>query len=268
MSRVQLKQHPHFASVRFIVLNRPDKHNALTLTMWEQLLEFLEACEDNPDVRVVVLRGIDEHAFCAGADIAEFPKLRANRESAKKHKTVTDLVTKRLANLRPITVAAISGICYGGGLQLASACDLRVADDSARFAITPVKLGFVYGPYETRLLMRIVGEPKAKELLYTGKAITAQEAEKIGLITARNPSSHNFDQFVDDYLFSLLQAAPHAQQLTKQIFHGLQEAGTSLLDEQLENLSTQALDGSEYVEGIQAFLEKRRPFYAEGLTKM
>ncbi len=269
VEHIILNTHPIWSSVRQIIFNRPEKRNALTLVMWQQLLETLRKCHADPQVRVVILRGIDDSAFCSGADIAEFPLLRSDQKQATQHKEITDLVTRTLTTLRPITLAAISGVCYGGGLQLATACDIRIGTESARFAITPVKLGFVYGPYETTLLMRIIGETKAKELLYTGKAITALEAHRMGFISDISSASDTLDQLVNQTVYALLQAAPKAQQTTKRLFQQLADSHKS--DQtyaNLEELARSAMEGLEYKEGIQAFLEKRRPTYTEGEPPM
>lgn len=263
MSTIMMQDHPDWRSVRLLMINRPEKHNALTLAMWEQLLEYLLQCDADPSVRLVILRGVDDTAFCSGADISEFPTYRANKEQAKLHKQITDRTTQRLATLRPLTLAAISGACFGGGLQLATACDIRLAHESARFAITPVKLGFVYGPYETNLLKRIVGEATAKELLYTGASITAQEALRVGLITKICPNSTILEQFTNQMINSLLQAAPEAQQITKKMFEHLASNDSITHYKALEHMANRALDRPEYREGIQAFLEKRQPHYAQ-----
>lgn len=258
---VMLCIHKQFSSVREIVLNRPEKRNALTLQMWKQIQDCIEICEADPSVRVVVLRGIDASAFTAGADISEFPALRSNQSLAQAHKQVTDGVTHSLATTRPLTVAAIQGICYGGGLQLATACDLRIADSSAKFAVTPVKLGFVYGPYETQLLTRLVGEARAKEMLYTGSPIDAMQALRDGFIHRLSDDSLHFDEFLHRYVYELLQAAPKAQQKTKEMFallNGPYEDNFARMQTLVQN----ALAEDEYQEGVRAFIKKVRPSYA------
>src|SRR5579875_3571018 len=124
---IYLKSHPVWPSVREIVINRPEKRNALTLSMWHSLRELVDVCNRDKTIRLIVLRSADAVSFASGADISEFPELRSNYRLAKKHKQVTDDTTKALMSARPIVVCAIQGFCFGGGMQLASACDLRLA---------------------------------------------------------------------------------------------------------------------------------------------
>ncbi len=265
LSLLFVRNHRKWDCVREIILNRPNKRNALTLSMWAHLRELIEECNSDKSVRVIVLRGVDASAFSAGADIAEFPNSRSNLEQARIHKSVTDGVTDSLAHVRPITISAISGYCFGGGIQIASACDFRIADNSAVFALTPIKLGFVYGLYETSLLVRLIGESHAKELLYTGKRIDAAKALSYGFLNdVLNHSNDEtlFDDFVDKHIAELLEAAPSAQQAMKKMFSLLQDKKQLLnVNQQAQSLEDKAFVGWEYKEGVTAFLEKRKPTY-------
>lgn len=264
-----VRPHRKWASVREIIINRPEKRNALTLSMWAHLRELIQACNEDASVRVLILRGANSSAFAAGADISEFPETRSNLEQARSHKAITDAATKCLADARPITVSAISGYCFGGGMQIASACDMRLADESAVFAITPIKLGFVYGLYETELLVRLIGSARAKELLYTAKQIDAAQALSYGFLNdvfyakPGSTESFSFDDFVDDHIAHLLRVAPKAQQAMKVMF-SLLEKNDKLAEEAHRaavSIEDAAFTSTEYREGINAFLLKRKPSY-------
>jgi enoyl-CoA hydratase len=252
-----MRSHAEFAGVTEIVINRPRRKNALTLGMWEQLQEMLTTVNEDTSVRVLVLRGVDDTAFCAGADITEFPQVRRDRASAVRYNAATDGATRLLSGLRPVTVAAIQGVCYGGGTQLASACDIRLASAHSTFAITPVKVGFVYGFYETRLLTQLVGIPRARDLLLTGRSMDADEALRIGLVT-HVYAPHLYQQQVASYVASLLAASPNAQLGMKEMLERI-AAGQTSEDESTRTMMKSSLDHPDYQEGVHAFLNKRKP---------
>lgn len=273
MPELFLQPHPEFPSVREIVFNRADKRNALNLAMWQQLREFILMCHTDEEVRVIVFRSTDSRVFCSGADISEFPSLRNDELLAKTHKAITDATTVALATARPVTIAAISGICYGGGVQLATACDIRLAEQTATFAVTPIKLGFVYGPFETELLLRAAGESLATEMLLTGRPISAHTAYQRGLVSELCPGNISYEEFLSDYLATVLSVAPKAQQSMKRVIHQLSiptaPAEHTLSQpavsryHQLNNGFSGIAEADEYKEGIESFLEKRIPFYQE-----
>jgi enoyl-CoA hydratase len=274
LSDLILQPHSHYPSVREIVLHRAEKRNALTLSMWQQLRDFISMCNEDPTVRVIVLRSSDARVFCSGADISEFPLLRSDAVLAEAHKAITDVTTVSLATARPITVAAISGICYGGGVQLATACDIRLAENTSTFAITPLKLGFLYGPYETELLFRAAGEALAKDMLLSARCISAHLAFSRGLVTDLCPGNLSYSQFLDDYLGMLLSVAPQTQQNMKRVIHSMAttigvDSSTTSVDKiwshyhEMNDGFSIIADASEYQEGFQSFLEKRMPSYRE-----
>lgn len=246
--------------VKEIVLNRPSRKNALNLAMWKQFAEAVDECDSNRLIRMIVVRGVDETAFAAGADISEFPEHRSNRELFMEYQRMTDFATRVLRVARPITIASIRGVCYGGGMQIASACDIRVSDDSARFAITPGKLGFVYGVYETGLLMNIVGEAKTKDLLISARELKAHEANAVGF-TSQCFRADEFETEFRRYLLQLAEVSPTAQQGIKKIIHSVSSGQLEENDDTQELILT-SIEGADYQEGIQAFLEKRKPKFS------
>jgi enoyl-CoA hydratase len=262
VDRVYIKDHERFTGVREIVLNRLEKRNALTYDMWHTLKELIRTCDADPEVRVVVLRGSDASAFAAGADISEFRSLRYDRSSFEVYHQATDGATRAIHSTRAVTIAAIRGLCYGGGVQIASACDFRICDTTARFAITPAKLGFVYGLYETHLLMRIVGEARAKELLFTGREFGANEAVNWGFVHSAVPPEL-YQETLDRYIESILQASGIAQAGMKQIIHRIADGQTED-DDETHELVRDSIESADYKEGVSAFLEKRAPRFYPG----
>ncbi len=169
-------------AVGIITLNRPERRNAIRMVGWQALAAAVRAFGPDTTTRVVIVRGAGEGAFSAGADIAEFPTLRSDPQTgAAYHEAVADTF-RALGAIEQPTIAMIHGHCIGGGCELAVACDLRLADQRARFAIPAARLGVVLGVEELRALRDLIGTAAAKDLLLTGRTLDAAEALRIGLI--------------------------------------------------------------------------------------
>ncbi len=165
-----------------ITLNRPTRRNAIRLSGWQRLSAVIRAAGADSAVRVIIVRGAGTVAFSAGADLDEFPTVRADRAGAARYHEAVVGVFRALGTVPQPTVAMIHGYCIGGGCELAIACDLRLADQGAQFAIPAARLGVVLGVDELRALRDLIGTAAAKELLLTGKRYTAAEALQLGLV--------------------------------------------------------------------------------------
>ncbi|MEP7112642.1 MAG: enoyl-CoA hydratase-related protein [Ilumatobacteraceae bacterium] len=166
-------------SVATIWLNRPAKRNAMNYSMWTMMEESVVRLGADPEVRVVVLRGVGEH-FCAGADITELSVPRHVGE--RSFSDVVNAAETVLADLPKPTIAFVSGDCIGGGCSLAIDCDIRIASSDARFGITPAKLGIVYPSAALERVTHLLGPSATKRMLFTGELMTAEEARRIGLV--------------------------------------------------------------------------------------
>jgi len=166
--------------VALVTFNRPQALNALNTEVNLKIIELFDAVEKDDEVKVVVLTGAGEKAFVAGADIKEMMSLDAigAREFALNAKRAAD----RIYNIKKPVIAAINGFCLGGGLEYALACDFRVASENAKFALPEITLGIMPGSAGTQRLPRLIGTGKAKEMIYTGAIIGAQEALDLGLV--------------------------------------------------------------------------------------
>lgn len=167
--------------VATVRIDRPHARGALTARMWAALPGLLDRLARDPGTAVLVLTGTDG-VFSAGADIHELRELYATPESADAYHALNAAAEQALAAFPKPALALVSGACVGGGCQLAAACDLRFADTTARFGITPARLGIVYDAVSTRRIARLVGAPAAKYLLFSGELVDAAHALRIGLV--------------------------------------------------------------------------------------
>ncbi len=169
-------------TIATVVLNNPEKLNALSFGMWMRLGEIVRELEADDGVRCIVLRGAGDKAFAAGADIAEFEKVRTNGRVAKDYGDKIEGTMRAVAECRHPTLAMIHGVCVGGGLEIASQCDLRICGASSRFGIPINKLGLVVGYGEMAALIELVGRATALEILLEGRVFGAAEAKGKGLV--------------------------------------------------------------------------------------
>ncbi|MCG5072078.1 enoyl-CoA hydratase-related protein [Paraburkholderia tagetis] len=166
-----------------ISLNNPGKLNALSLAMWRELGTAIDALSEDSSVRCVILRGAGTQAFAAGADISEFAASRSNREQARAYAQVTTAAMEAIEHCRHPVVAMIHGVCVGGGLEIASLCDIRICGESSRFGAPVGQLGLTMSYAELGALIRLAGRPAAMEIVLEGRILNAQEALAKGLVS-------------------------------------------------------------------------------------
>jgi enoyl-CoA hydratase/carnithine racemase len=244
-------------SVAFLTLNRPEKRNALTQAMWLALPEALHQIENDPRVKVMILRSSTAEAFCAGADIDEFAAFAGDAAWRRANHAAIGATQIKLATLAKPTIAQISGVCVGGGCGLANACDFRIASADARFGITPAKLGLVYSLHDTKLLVDLVGPSAAKLVLFTGRLFPAVEAKAMGWITevvAIEDLAATTLKLADE----ISQNSQHSVTHTKAIVRDILE-GCAVDTPKHEQLFFDAFDQPDHKEGVLAFREKRKP---------
>ncbi|MCY0901626.1 MAG: GNAT family N-acetyltransferase [Firmicutes bacterium] len=244
-----------------IVMNRPDKRNAMTLSMWRRLVEACAFVQQSPGVYMAIVRGVDGRAFCAGGDIAEFAVERANSLANRTYNAVVRQAVESLREIHKPTIAMISGACIGGGMEIAIACDLRFADEDATFGIPPARLGFVYDVIETKRLLDLVGPSRAKDILFSARRLTAVEALRFGLVT-RVVRSQDLREYTLDYARLLSRRAQNSIRGSKAVIDALC-AGTDVEDARLAQIVAESLDSVQYAEGIRAFRERREPRFSE-----
>jgi enoyl-CoA hydratase len=244
-------------TVATLLLDRPTKLNALTPEMLDALLDQLRALNDS-DARVLLVRATGEKAFCVGADITRFAPLTAVQMwrdwTAKGHR-----VFDALATMRQPTIAVVHGAAFGGGLELALACDFRMVAEQARLGLPEVGLGTVPGWGGTERLTELVGRARAKEVVLARRTLDGDLAHAWGIATAVAPKAE-LDNIVDQLVEQLLGGAPVAVQLAKQLIDAAAEGAPSRVLESLAGGLTSATD--DLREGIAAFQQRRTATFA------
>jgi len=240
-----------------LVIERPGTKNAFTQAMWEELPALVGEAMRDPEVRVLILESAVPGTFSAGADIAEFST--GARDPAWRHRNQAAIrrAQHELARAEKPTIALVEGVCVGGGCGLAIACDLRVASPSARFAITPARLGLVYSLHDTKLLVDLVGPAQAKRILFTGQTIDAAEAARIGLVDIL---AGDAPAEVAALAATVAEASPHSASASKAMIRRILD-GQSDDDEETLRQFDAAFDGEDFQEGVSAFLAKRKPHF-------
>lgn len=244
-------------SIVTVTLSNPGKLNALDVGMWQKLATCFTTLAADDSVRCIVLQGEDGQ-FAAGADIAEFSSIRSTLEQGIRYHTVAiGEALAAVANCPHPTIAAIAGVCIGGGLEIAAACDLRLAAPDARFGIPINQLGFALAPGEMPGLLQLVGRAVALELLLEGRVLDAEEALRKGLLTRIEADVAVAAQRC---AVRIAAGAPLAARMNKLLVNRLSPVAPPLRPD--EFAAAFALLGSaDYREGVQAFLAKRPPVF-------
>jgi enoyl-CoA hydratase/carnithine racemase len=238
-------------------LNQPEKHNAVSSAMWQALPEAVAAIEADDAIRVVLVRGAGGRAFSAGADISEFAHIYSDPGRTETYNAAVRAAQAALRHLDRPVIAVIDGVCVGGGCGIALACDLRFASSAARFAITPARLGLAYSYADTAQLVEKVGPARAKDILFSGRMLPAEEALAIGLID-RMIAPDELNGVVRAYAQDLALLSQTSIRAAKSIVNMLVDDGAATPDK-AARIADASFSGPDFHEGFQAFVEKRKP---------
>ena len=253
--RVNIERRGPIASV---VLDRPERHNAMSLTMWNALAGACESLAADRDVRCVILRGKGEQAFVSGADIGEFETLRADPEAARRYDQLTLRSFEAIAGLEVPVLAAIHGYCVGGGVAIALECDLRYAADDAVFAIPAARLGLGYGLDLLRTALHVLGPSATKELVFSAQRFRADAAERFGLLNRVFPKPE-LDASVEEIAVRIAENAPLTLRAAKRALRELLRPPAEADLAGAQRAIDACFNSADYGEGVRAFLEKRAP---------
>jgi len=241
----------------WIVFDQPERRNAISSAMWQAIPDAARELDEDPEIRVVLLRGEGDVAFVSGADISEFGERRTGAAAAAYDEQNAQAFVA-LASVRKPVIAMVHGFCVGGGCALALTADLRYAADDGVFGIPAARLGLGYGAGGIEKLVDTVGLPAAKEIFFTGRRFSASEAYYMGLVN-RVFSKQELDAEVREIAESIADNAPLTLRSAKLVFGDLAK-DPARRDAEAAALSIRACYESEdYAEGVRAFLEKRRP---------
>ena len=243
-----------------IQFNNPDRHNALSMDMWEAVVPLLSAAEGDDRIRLVVFSGAGEKAFVSGADITQFEDLRAAQEAVARYESVAEQALMGIYNFSKPTLACIKGYCIGGGVNVAMSCDIRIASSDAVFAIPAARLGLGYRYSALKNLVDLVGPAMAKDLFFTARRIDANEARNIGLIT-RVCESAELPALQTEYKKALAENAPITVRAGKAIIAEILRASPEIDHDKCRQLIRDCFESEDYSEGRRAFMEKRKPVF-------
>jgi len=245
--------------IGWMTFNKPERRNAVSLDMWQAMPEILAQFENDPAVRVVVLKGAGDLAFVSGADISQFEKARSTEAANADYDRISELASKALAECSKPIIAMIRGFCIGGGLAIAIGCDIRIASADSRFGIPAARLGVGYGAPGVKKLVSLVGPSYTKEIFLTARHFDAAEAQTMGLINRVVPAGE-LESYTRQYCALIADNAPKTMSTLKrtvtEVLRG-HEADWEVCD----RLVRECFASQDFVEGRRAFMEKRRPVF-------
>lgn len=246
--------------VATLTINQPAKMNAMTYDMWGAMPECVGRAESDASVRVIVLTGAGDKAFCAGADISQFGEKRTGEEAVKAYEAAVIAGMKAITEAKKPTVARISGFAFGGGMALAMCADLRIAADNARFRIPAARLGLGYAFANIESLVHRIGLGPTSDLLLTARVIDGAEAQRLGIVNKMWPSDE-FEAGSHAYIAAIAQNAPLTLKAIKAALVETAKAHGERDRKGVDELVAACFRSADYKEGQAAFKEKRLPVF-------
>lgn len=243
-----------------LIFSNPEKFNALSMEMWLDIPKRLAELEADPEVRVIIMEGEGQKAFAAGADISKFegrkndPEVKSRHEKAVEHAYMAPPACKK-----PV-IAKIRGVCMGGGLGVAAACDVRICSEDARFRMPAARLGLGYNTVGVRRFIQTMGLQNTFDIFYTARIFNAADAVKMGLVFQCVPVDQ-LDAFVDDYARKIAINAPLTIRAMKLASAEILKQDNGIDHEGIARAIAACGDSEDHLEGARAFMEKREPVF-------
>ena len=247
-------------AIGWITFNNPERSNAVSMAMWEALGDIVRDYEQDGAIRVIVLKGAGDKAFVSGADISEFEEKRSSPETTRIYNQASGRANETLMHAAKPTIAMIRGFCIGGGVSVALSCDLRIAAEDARFGVPAARLGLGYEAKGVRKLMAVVGPAYAKEIFFTARQFTAEEALAMGLIN-RVVAGAQLETYVRNYAETIAANAPLTVASIKTIVAELSRDESARDLALCQEVVDRCFASEDYVEGRTAFMAKRKPLF-------
>jgi enoyl-CoA hydratase/carnithine racemase len=243
-----------------MIFNNPERHNAVSLEMWEAATRILEDFARDDEVRVVIVTGAGGKAFVSGADISKFESERATQEAIQRYNAISGAFYATLYDCPKPTLAEIHGYCIGGGLNLAIACDLRFCTEGSRFSLPAAKLGLGYGYVGLKRFFDTIGPSHTKDIFFSARQFGAAEALTMGVVSKVLPEAE-LPAFVADYANTVAGNAPLTiaaiKQASVEALKPEAKRNLTLVDEMV----ARCFASHDYIEGRTAFMEKRKPAF-------
>ena len=245
-------------AIGWVIFSNPAKLNAVSYDMWKALPPALAAFEADPDVRVIVITGDGEKAFISGADISQFEKARGSAEAqALYNSAVAEAYTAPVTCTKPV-IARIRGVCIGGGLGLAAACDLRFAADDAIFRMPAARLGLGYNFPGIRRFVQLLGQANAADIFFSARKFDAADAMRMGFLNRVVPAA-DLEREVAAYCATLAENAPLTMSAAKFTIRQTAEDSDTRDMTKVQSMIDACFASADYKEGRTAFMEKRKP---------
>ncbi|WP_426959240.1 enoyl-CoA hydratase [Muricoccus radiodurans] len=246
--------------VGWMIFNNPARHNAVSMEMWSAAERILADFAADPEVRVLVVTGAGGKAFVSGADISKFESERSSEEAVAAYNAQAARVYDGLHAFPKPTIAMIRGHCIGGGAALSVCCDIRVCEEGSGFAIPAAKLGLGYALAGLSRLTNLVGPAFAKEMFFTARRFSAQEAKEMGLVN-RVTTADALEATVREMADTIAGNAPLTVTSVKRIINEAVKGPAAWDEPACAALVKACFDSQDYIEGRRAFMEKRKPVF-------
>jgi enoyl-CoA hydratase len=247
-------------AVGIVVMSNPAKYNAMTVDMWTALPRRIAELDADPSVHVIVLTGDGDRAFVSGADISQFESERTDPAAQQRYNEVVDAAYLAPAKASKPVIAKIAGICMGGGLGLAAACDIRITADDARFRMPAARLGLGYKQAGVQRFVALIGVQNTYDIFFTARVFDAAEALRMGFVS-QVVSVQRLDQTVNEIAALIAENAPLTTRAVKLSVNAFLDHA-AVADSTAAQAAIDACNASEdYREGVQAFGQKRKPLF-------
>jgi len=246
--------------VGYVIFDNPERHNAVSLEMWAAAGKMLEDFRNDNNITVVVVTGAGGKAFVSGADISRFEKERSNEEAVARYNATVEKSCAAFHEFPKPTIAMIRGYCIGGGVGLATCCDIRICTEGSKFAVPAAKLGLGYGYLGLKRLVDVVGPSFAMEIFYTARQFSAAEALVMGLVNRVVPDGE-LESYVKTYADTIGENAPLTIRAVKATIMEIRKDESKRDVKRSQTLVEACFKSRDYEEGRKAFMEKRKPVF-------